>query len=163
MAQPEHEAMNPPFRPYAPRPIRSLGVTTLRGIALKRYWIDLHAAPEPDEPDWAGAIALAGEALPTQADPARAGVGFLILHRGRGADYLVLGWWARENELPLRIVLRHPGGDDAQWRPARGDEAVCVWDLQVIAHEREAYVDTLLSGGDPAAMRRAYLARALQA
>lgn len=71
----------------------------------------------------------------------------------------MLGWWARENELPLRVVVRYPGSDDAQWRLARGEESVCVWDLQVIAHERDAWVATLMSGADADAMRREYLAR----
>ena len=32
----------------------------------------------------------------------RAGVGFLVLHHGRSADYAVLGWWDNEHEMPLR-------------------------------------------------------------
>jgi hypothetical protein len=151
----------PGYRAYAARPIRPLGVIELRGFRLKRYWIDLERAPAPDPAEWSGAIALAAAFLPTTPDPARPQLGFLILHRGRGADYLVLGWWAHENELPLRVVVRYPGTDDAAWRAARGEESVCVWDLDVIAFEREAYVSTLLSGGEPAAMRQAYLGRVL--
>ena len=146
------------FHPYAARPIRPLPSIEQRGFILKRYWIDLQAAPSPDAADWAGSIALAVDALPQEDAPGRAGVGFLILHRGRGADYLVLGWWARENELPLRVIVRYPGTDDAQWRVARGDESVCVWDLEVIAFERDAYVASFLAGQPPSAARDAYLA-----
>jgi hypothetical protein len=146
------------FRRYAARPIRALPLLQARGFALKRYWIDLQAELAPDESEWSPAIALAVDVLPTDVDPARPGVGFLILHRGRGADYLVLGWWARENELPLRVIVRYPGTDDAHWRAARGDESVCVWDLEVIAHERAAYVASFLGGLDHAAARDAYLA-----
>jgi hypothetical protein len=149
------------YRAYAPRPIRPLGVVELHGFQLKRYWIDLECAPAPDSSEWSGAIALAAAFLPTTPDPARPQLGFLILHRGRGADYLVLGWWAHENELPMRVVVRYPGTVDVAWRAARGEESVCVWDLDVIAFEREAYVSTLLSGADPAAMRQAYLERVL--
>jgi hypothetical protein len=150
--------MTPSFRPYAARPINALSPVERRGFTLKRYWIDLQAEPAPDAADWAGAIALAVQALPQEDDPGRAGVGFLILHRGRGADYLVLGWWARENELPLRVIVRYPGTDDAQWRPARDDESVCVWDLEVIAFERDAYVASFLAGQSLSAARDAYLA-----
>ena len=146
------------MRPYAPRPIRFLDVEEHAGFALKRWWIDLYEDDAPYVPDWSAAIALAAEALPRDASAGRPQVGFLVLHRGRGADYLVLGWWDRENELPLRVFVRYPGTDDAEWRAARGGESVCVWDLEVIALERAAYVSSYLdaSCGSP---REAYLQR----
>ena len=142
--------------PYAPRPIRFLDVQERAGFALKRWWIDLCAEKSPRDADWAEALALAEAALPTHGAVGRPDVGFLILHRGRGADYLVLGWWDRENELPLRVFVRYPGTDDADWRPARGGESVCVWDLEVVNRERDAYVATYLDAacGNP---RQAYL------
>lgn len=133
------------MRPYAPRPLKCLGVEPLGAFALRRWWIDLYEDAAPYLPDWTGALALAEAALPETADVGRPGAGFLILHRGRGADYGVLGWWDRENELPLRVFVRYPGTDDARWRAARGGESVCVWDLEVVAREREAYVATYLA------------------
>lgn len=98
--------------------------------------------------------------LPATARTAdRLGVGFLIAHRGRGSSYVVLGWWDRENELPVRIAVRdHAEG--AVWRAAAASESVCVWDLEVIGHERDAYVASVLSGAaKPLAGREAdYLA-----
>lgn len=151
------------LRPYAARPIRPLLPFEQRGYTLKRYWIDLQSAATPDPADWSEAIELAVEALPPIEAAAHAGLGFMILHRGRGADYLVLAWWARENELPLRVIVRYPDTDDAKWRPARGEESVCVWDLQVIAHERDAYVATLMSGSEASEMRRCYLGTLIEA
>lgn len=144
------------MRPYAPRPIRFLDVEERQGFALKRWWIDLYGEKAPHAADWAAALALADAALPRHGAVGRPDVGFLILHRGRGADYLVLAWWDRENELPLRVFVRYPGTDDAEWRAARGGESVCVWDLEVIALERDAYVRSYLAADcrDP---RRAYL------
>jgi len=84
----------------------------------------------------------------TLPDPAEAegrpGVGWVILHLGRDVDYLVLGWWDRENELPVRIWVREGGNP---WRVARGPESFCVWDLEVMAHERDAYVRHVLRLG----------------
>ena len=133
------------MHPYAPRPLRCLGIEPLAGYALRRWWIDLYEDPAPFAADWQAAIDLAAAALPQDDAPGRPRVGLLILHRGRGADYVVLGWWDRENELPLRVFVRYPGTDDAHWRPARGGESVCVWDLEVIARERAAYVETYLA------------------
>lgn len=80
----------------------------------------------------------------------RCGAGFLIEHQGNSLDYLVLGWWDRENELPLRVYVRDAG---TPWRAARGGESVCVWDLQVVWAERPAYVGTVMNPamGDVAA------------
>src|SRR5688500_3767151 len=145
------------MRPYALRPIRFLDVEDHAGFALKRWWIDLYGDYAPYDEDWAPALAMAAAALPGETDASCPRVGFLVLHRGRGADYLVLGWWDRENELPLRVFVRYPGTDDAQWRAARGGESVCVWDLEVIAFERDAYVRSFLDAAcrEP---RQAYLA-----
>ncbi|GLC24537.1 hypothetical protein [Roseisolibacter agri] len=149
-------------RPFAPRPIVARDVLAHDGWRLKRYAITVDDAPLPwDAFDEGVATALATLPRPAIA-PRRLGVGFLIAHRGRGADYLVLGWWSEENELPVRVLRRdqRPG---ASWRPARDGESFCVWDLQVIAFERDAWVDTVMTDDAdraPLAARvDAYLAR----
>lgn len=136
------------MEPYQPRPIRAHGVRDLAGWRLKLYTIvygDGEPAFEGAEDVWP----LVTDALPAPAVArGRPGVGFVILHRGRGVDYAVLGWWDRENELPLRVFVR---GRDAAvaWRPARGSESVCVWDLEVIAFERTAYVEAVMASEGP--------------
>jgi hypothetical protein len=134
----------PMFIPYAPRPIRFLGIETIQGFRLKVYSIHLPEA-EFDRSRFAPAWELAASALPQPAsNPERPGLGFAILHQGRTGDYFILGWWDRENELPVRIFLR----DETGWRSGRESESFCVWDLQVIWSEREAYVQTVLKDGD---------------
>jgi hypothetical protein len=54
-------------------------------------------------------------------------------------DYLVVGWWDNENELRMKIWVTENG----QWREAL-NESFCVWDMQVMAFERDAFVATLL-------------------
>jgi hypothetical protein len=138
------------MHPYAPRDTRFHDLRQVRGWTLKRYAIRLG-----DEPlDWdsfAPALEMSEQSLP-DPDPAagRPGYGFVIAHRGRGADYLVLGWWSAENELPLSVWVRRDGND---WRPAHDGESICVWDLEVIWHERQAWVHWMLreGGPDPAA------------
>jgi hypothetical protein len=87
-------------------------------------------------------------ACPTLPAPAvtnqRPGVGFGILHQGRGVSYLVLVWWDRENELFSRTFWR-PYGADSNWRLGTAGETACVWDLQVLWFEREAYLRHVLA------------------
>ena len=136
----------PEYKRYVPRPVRTLGLGQPCGYRIKRYAITFGGGPFR-EADFGDGMRLAFEALPHPAvTTARPGVGFAIAHQGNGADYTVLGWWDNENELPLRVVVR-PQTPDGAWRPARDGESVCVWDLEVIGFERQAYVETVLSGG----------------
>jgi len=128
--------------PYHPRPLTFLGIDPVAGFRLKVYGIR-HGDGPLDLLRFDGAWALAKPALPQPAvRPGRPGVGFVVLHQGKTGDYLILCWWDRENELPLRVFVGGPAG----WRPAAIDESVCVWDLRVLWWEREAYVATALAG-----------------
>lgn len=137
-------------RPYAPRPTTLEGLTEHRGWRLRRWRVRTpEQSPDPDR--FAPAVAKALGALPAPAvADGQPGLGFLIEHQGRSVDVLVLGWWSRGNELPLRLWI----DDGAGWRKARGDESVCVWDLDVIRREREHYVRHILADPEQPAIER---------
>jgi hypothetical protein len=148
-----------PAQAYSARPVRFMGVRSLAGWRIKTYAI-AYDGRVPEDSAFAPARALAAAALPQPPRTAeRPGIAVAIEHRGRGIDYFVLGWWDRQNELPLRIWVREHEAN-ATWRAAQGSESVCVWDLQVLAFERDAYVATLLAGARDA--EPAYLERHLQ-
>jgi hypothetical protein len=144
--------------PFAPRRVRSHGTRETNGWRLKVYSISYDGGP----PDWSvftPALALVDAALPTPAQASgRAGLGFVIAHSGRGMWYTVLCWWDRENELPIRVWVAEQNDAAPTWRAARESESVCVWDLDVIWQERQAYVETILAEPN-GAPDQAYLAR----
>lgn len=146
--------------PYRPRPIAFDGVREIGGWRIKMYAIT--HGPEPlDRPCYEQGLELARDALPqppVQAD--RPGVGFIIAHQGRGWHYLVLNWWANENEYFNRVFVK-PRSGDVPWRAASSGESACVWDLEVIWFERQAYVETILSQPDRPDIE-AYLAKHLE-
>ncbi len=143
--------------PFAPRPIEFLRIAEHAGWRIKLYSIVYDSRPF-EEATFEGGLRLALDALPQPAvNRSRLGVGFCILHRGRGADYAVLGWWDRENELPFRVFVRAP--EETEWRASRQSESFCVWDLQIITFEREAYVATILAS--PARSPAEYLSMVL--
>lgn len=147
------------MQPFRARPVRFHGLRHRGGWRLKLYSITHDGAP-PELAAFEDGIGMATEALPLPAATGeRPGAGFVIAHAGRTMLYVVLGWWDRDNELPLRVWVR-PVNGDAPWRPAEGSESFCVWDLEVLWFEREAYVATVLAegGADPV---RDYLARHL--
>ncbi len=143
-------------QPFSPRAITFTGIADLTGYRLKQYTV-VYGGDRLDAARFAPGVDLAAAALPQPAIAAgRPGLGLIIRHQGRGADYVVLGWWDRENELPLRVFVR----DRGSWRPAQGSESVCVWDLELLWFERQAYVQTVMAPIGQQDLER-YLATAL--
>lgn len=126
--------------PFEPRETRYLGLREHGNWRLKTYSISCAGGANPAGFE-DGITSVLGHLPSPAVAPARPGVGVLILHAGRGCDYTVLAWWDRENELPIRIAVRDPG---QPWRPSHGAESICVWDLDVLWHERSAYVARVL-------------------
>ncbi len=154
-----------PFEPapFEPRPIRAEPVIELRGHRLKPYTVTL-PGETLDEGVYAEGTRLAADALPEPvAARTRPGLGFLIRHQGLdvGGDrvhYLVLCWWDNTNELFTRTFIRGASTGHA-WTDAAGRGAPCVWDLQIIWHERNAFIRHMLTGAPDTA---SYLADTLQ-
>jgi hypothetical protein len=133
-------------RPYQPRPIRAIGLIRHEGWRLRTYSILASPLANPLRAFRTGIDRVIAQLPEPPVTPARLGVGFLILHHGRGVDYTVIGWWDNENELPIRLVVRDQKRG-SRWRRPKAHEAVCVWDLDVIWAERNAYIYTALDAG----------------
>ena len=149
---------------YAPRSTSLDCVREHENWRLKLYDIDKDGGAI-DAAAFEPGIELALKDLPTPAvTDERPGVGVIIRHQTPTLLYLILCWWGRVNEMPIRTFGNELGeGADIRgrgWRAAQGDESVCVWDLDVIAHERNAYVDHVLSRPDAPDLE-AYLADAI--
>lgn len=135
---------------YAPRPCRSLGTWRVGEMALKAYHI---GASDPTGPRRDAATEEARRITRAADDEgASSGLGFLILHEGEMGAWLLLDWWAHGDILCQRLSLDAGTGfapvDD---RPL----AACVWELPIIAHERDAWVRHMMDGTPDA---QAYLA-----
>jgi prepilin-type processing-associated H-X9-DG protein len=134
---------------YETRPIRFLELWQHSGWRLKVYGIAF-GRPTPRPELIEAAKLAAGERLSSVPGSLRHySVGFLGVHDGRTANFVFVDWWADENELhhhvyvspadePTRLAYVTPTG-----------LAACVWDLRVMAFERQAWLDAVLrrSGG----------------
>jgi nicotinamidase-related amidase len=126
-------------KPYLPRKITPLATWKFADWQLKRYGIEFAGTTSAAD-IFERAYSRVASWLPPQAITAdRPGVGWMLEHRGKTMDYLVVGWWDNENELRIKIWVTEQG----QWREAI-TESFCVWDMQVMAFERDAFVNTLL-------------------
>jgi hypothetical protein len=145
------------MEPFRPRTVRSHGVHAVSGWKVKLYSISHDGSPLRWN-EFQEGFRMARALLPQPpSTPGRPGIAFAIAHHGKTADYAVLAWWDRENELPIRVFVRPPSAG-ARWRPARESESVCVWDLEIIWEEREAYVETMLAKNG-AARQKEYVDR----
>ncbi len=140
-----------PTAAYQPRrcvPLPALGAD---GMRLKRVWIDAQGAAAPPHALAVSAWDVAATLVPRAAgaEGASAGLGFVILHRGDAGSWLLMHWWAHGDICCQLLGHAAPGAtafDDVSARPLMA----CVWELPVIAAERAAWVDTMLSGAPDA-------------
>ena len=74
-------------------------------------------------------------------DPSCPRVGFIICHEGRSIGYLVLCVWGNDNELftDVRVWL------NGVWTVS-SDYSFCLYDMEVMWFERNAFIETLYSG-----------------
>ncbi len=60
-------------------------------------------------------------------------------------NFVFLDWWEHENELHHHVFFS-PGDRPKELRPATSDDPIaCVWDLRVIAHERQVWIRHVLA------------------
>ncbi|MDA0285592.1 MAG: isochorismatase [Planctomycetota bacterium] len=152
--------MNIPSAPYQKRPIRFLELWQRGGWRVKVYGITSGRTAPRDELIEAAKAVTSERLANVSASMQHYSVGFLGVHDGQTSNFVFVDWWADENELhhhvytsrcedPTRLTYATPTGVIA-----------CVWDLRLMAFERQAWLDTVLkrSGG---ADLDAYLAQQL--
>ena len=146
---------------YSPRLVKALPPLDVRGRVLKLY--GMFAEPERRStlppPAWLEQQAAA--VLSPDLDAADHPLGFLILHYGRDGAYLLVSQWYDANMLKHWVLGAERDADgSAPFAPlAQRDLVSCVWELEVIGFERDAWVNTVLARGElDHAARAAYLA-----
>lgn len=70
------------------------------------------------------------------------GLGVVVLHLGDDGVYLVVQSWAKDFQSRLSIFS---GLDVDDLRPAPIGVAPCIWELEVLSHERASYVNHILN------------------
>lgn len=146
---------------YSPRLVKALAPVEVGGRMLKVYGMfkdPAHRSTVP-EPDWLRhhIASVLREPLQPRDHP----VGFIILHYGSEGDYLLVSQWYDADMLKhwVRAAVVDAEGRMTFAPLAQRDLVACVWELEVIKFERDAWVNTVLARGrlDQAA-RDAYLA-----
>jgi hypothetical protein len=133
---------------YEPRLFVDLDILTERHWTVKLYGIhhditrDKAALIDPAVLQ-SGRMQVCGLLAEADRVGAHHNTGFVILHQGKQANWLLTHWWIQQN-VCCHIVLRSPLDDPARFvRPAAPITA-CVWELVIIDFERRAWVATAL-------------------
>ena len=115
-------------------------------MPMRVHWIDVEGADAPPPELLAAALGHAGAVLPgaMEAEGGASGAGYLVLHRGRQGTWLLMHWWAHGDILCGRLARAEPGGADFAAMDARPLIA-CVWEMEAMAEERDAWVGTMMA------------------
>jgi hypothetical protein len=134
---------------YIPRRIRALGVDDICGWRMKLYGLSREDnGPDPILLDRARDCARSILPAPAVMET-RYGVGFIGAHQGRGSSLVFVAWWERENELHHHVWITGQNSFDELEYVTPVGLAACVWDLVVICHERQAWIDAVLAPAVP--------------
>lgn len=130
--------------PHQPRPIRYVHPIQGSEYTIKVYWISAYEEV-PDET----LISMAEEFVLSEfqnlAGQDHHGYGFMIVHQGRDGNYIVLDWWVGENMIKQKIY-HAPLEMPYAFSDFSGTGIVtCVWEVQVLAFEANAWKETVLS------------------
>jgi hypothetical protein len=126
----------------------------LPGVRLK--WYDLHREDldiGDDVRKEARELLRAeiGEITPTGE------LGFVILHRVADAYLLLVSTWRNDNELWETVYLKDAGEFELMPFPETAKATYCVWEMDAVLHEQQAWIRYLFSARDAEAAH-AYLA-----
>ena len=133
------------FQPYKPRQISFLENEQCGAWTVKVYTITHLSDFSSTE-----ALKAAYHKLPQWLQEAEVSewpvynMAFLVLHEGRDGVWALLNWWTGGEMLrTLTYYTGLEGTIDFQHAPKVGSMA-CVWEMQVIQHEREAWMQHVL-------------------
>ncbi|MCF2532745.1 hypothetical protein [Yinghuangia soli] len=129
------------------RGVRAAGVHDVAGHLVKAYVIEAPGRSVTAE-DEAAALDLAGAHLAGGRARGTLGLAVLLMHAGGDGDYVIVHSWIEGYMSDLAVFLG-PAGRPAELRPGRTGLAPCVWEADVLAHERTAFARSVLDGSGP--------------
>jgi hypothetical protein len=136
------------WAPYQPRLFADLGTLRERHWTLKLYGIhhditrDKAALIDPPVLR-SGQMHVRGSLTEADSIGAHHNVGFVILHQGKRANWLLTHWWIH-HDICCHMVSSSPLDDSIRFARATGSLMACVWELIVVNFERRAWVSTAL-------------------
>ncbi|MCB0579724.1 MAG: hypothetical protein KDD10_10505 [Phaeodactylibacter sp.] len=141
----------PTPKPHQTRPIRFLrylhhGEWTAKIYGICQGSLSNNCQDErPGEMLLQRAQEITRRILPTPGITAeRYALAFVIIHQARLFNTITIDWWERDNELRHRVFRAYPEAPSRFEDITASGEAACVWELRILAFEREAWMKHIL-------------------
>ncbi len=136
---------------YKPRKIEFEEIIETHGWSVKAYTItkngyfnhpNFYKEVKTQLPKWLS--------MENSFDSSNDKMGFLILHSGTEGIFSLINWWVGKNMLNTHIFFTNPK-ETVYFNKISGDGlAPCVWELDIINHERISWRDNVLKqASDP--------------
>ena len=134
--------------PYQARTIRYLERFEADDWQLKLYSI-LYGDKTADANLLNAAKETALSFLPRPAvTPNHYGLGFISVHQGKSYDFVSVAYWTYETELRHQSYMR-PSSTSSSLEAVKHELSTDVWDLRLLAFERDAWLETILKSETP--------------
>ena len=130
---------------YRPRYFVFDDVWNVEGVALKAYLISRNADQAVSNELRNSSHEYVVQAFPAayKQEGHAHGLGYIILHAGEMNNWLLIHWWAHQ-DIALRLLASSdPGRTQFNSQDHRRFHA-CVWEHEVIDHERDAWVRNMM-------------------
>ncbi|OLT26506.1 hypothetical protein BJF83_21090 [Nocardiopsis sp. CNR-923] len=126
------------------RDVHPLDCREISGHLVKVYALEAPGRTVTEQ-DEAEAVRIAEGHLALGAARGSLGLAVLIVHAGGDGDYVLVHTWIEGNLSDLGIFTG-PAERPDLLRPARAGLAPCVWEAEVLAHERDVFAWHVLDG-----------------
>jgi hypothetical protein len=130
------------LEPYLPRTIQCTDLYHAQGWKLKVYSI-LHPDKTLNDQLTETAKQTALDFLPDSTEPGHYGVGFISVHQGKSYDFVTVGYWTYSTELRHQSYMKASSAT-ATLTAISTELSSDVWDLRLLAFERDAWVSEVL-------------------
>ncbi len=139
--------MKKEFEQYKDRKIDFVNICSVDDFTVKVYTITNRDSFESQD-----TLAASIKALPSWMEKVKESSiptykhAFLIIHEAREGVLILLNWWTGENMIETKICFadfEHPTKIDSAIYDRK--QLVCVWELEIFYHEREAWIKHVLS------------------
>ncbi|AWX44363.1 hypothetical protein HME9304_01363 [Flagellimonas maritima] len=134
------------FEIYKPRLIDFLGVRQFSNWKVKLYTITNNQSFQSKKnlkktlselPNWL----LEVDSLKLQNYK----VAFLIVHEAREGTWILLSWWTGGEMIQSKVYFSTQENPlQITSSPYKTNALLCVWELEVFAHERKAWIENVL-------------------
>jgi hypothetical protein len=145
----EDRGLNIPY--YHARMFASRGVRQVGDWSLKWYEIQYDTSRPVDDLIHPAIVRAAEDVVagfigPMNEEGSHYGVGYVIVHEGKLENWILVNWWTA-GIIGCELMARSRKTEPGSFEIYTGVGMACVFELEIVAFERDAWIRHALKGG----------------